>query len=102
MLNISRCGASSDPCETPRPPVTAAPLHALQWLCIPFAWNNKAVGKVSAEDMDWIGAVDGRWGYYIDYSLLLIFGGIPWQVSGGPQRRPRGRSAAEMRPRRVV
>ncbi|XP_043211528.1 high-affinity choline transporter 1-like isoform X2 [Amphibalanus amphitrite] len=50
------------------------------WLCIPFAWNHEAVGKVEPEDMDWIGSVDGKWGYYFDYSLLLIFGGIPWQV----------------------
>ena len=30
---------------------------------------------------DWIGKVDKRYGmYYADFMLLLIFGGIPWQV----------------------
>lgn len=50
------------------------------WLCIPFAWNHPAVGKVSPTEMDWMGAVGNQWGYYIDYGLLLVFGGIPWQV----------------------
>ena len=59
------------------------PLAAPQWLCIPFAWNHEAVGQVTAEEMDWVGSVDGRWGYYVDYSLLLVFGGIPWQVRTG-------------------
>jgi len=32
-------------------------------------------------DVDWIGKVkpEEYW-YYVDYGLLLIFGGIPWQV----------------------
>lgn len=32
-------------------------------------------------DVDWIGEVqsDEYWSY-VDYGLLLIFGGIPWQV----------------------
>lgn len=30
---------------------------------------------------DWIGTVKPEeYGFYLDYGLLLIFGGIPWQV----------------------
>ncbi|XP_061397365.1 high-affinity choline transporter 1 [Musca vetustissima] len=51
------------------------------WMCIPFAWANDHVKSLSSMDVDWIGHVDPdqRW-FYIDYGLLLIFGGIPWQV----------------------
>lgn len=51
------------------------------WMCIPFAWTNDHVKSLSSMEVDWIGEVDPReqW-YYIDYGLLLIFGGIPWQV----------------------
>lgn len=51
------------------------------WMCIPFAWANDHVKSLSSMEVDWIGEVDPReqW-YYIDYGLLLIFGGIPWQV----------------------
>lgn len=32
-------------------------------------------------DVDWIGEVkSGEYWSYLDYGLLLIFGGIPWQV----------------------
>ncbi|XP_076044119.1 choline transporter isoform X2 [Oratosquilla oratoria] len=51
------------------------------WLCIPFAWNHPAVGEVIDSQQDWIGEVpSNQWGLYADYCLLLIFGGIPWQV----------------------
>ncbi|XP_050719785.1 high-affinity choline transporter 1-like isoform X1 [Eriocheir sinensis] len=51
------------------------------WLCIPFAWNHPAVGDVINTDKDWIGAVPTKQlGLYFDYCLLLVFGGIPWQV----------------------
>lgn len=51
------------------------------WMCIPFAWANEHVKSLSDMDVDWIGSVSAeeQW-YYIDYGLLLIFGGIPWQV----------------------
>ncbi|KAK4290189.1 hypothetical protein Pmani_036896 [Petrolisthes manimaculis] len=53
----------------------------LQWLCIPFAWNHPAVGDVISQEKDWIGEVPkDQMGLYFDYCLLLIFGGIPWQV----------------------
>ena len=50
-------------------------------MCIPFAMFNEHVGSLTSQDVDWIGSVDRREiGYYIDYGLLLVFGGIPWQV----------------------
>ncbi|XP_055325569.1 high-affinity choline transporter 1 [Sitodiplosis mosellana] len=51
------------------------------WMCIPFAWANDHVKSLSSMEVDWIGEVDPKeqW-FYIDYGLLLIFGGIPWQV----------------------
>lgn len=51
------------------------------WMCIPFAWGNEHVKSLSSMDVDWIGSVEPKeqW-YYIDYGLLLVFGGIPWQV----------------------
>lgn len=51
------------------------------WMCIPFAWSNDHVRSLSDMDVDWIGYVEPkqRW-FYIDYGLLLVFGGIPWQV----------------------
>jgi high affinity choline transporter 7 len=43
---------------------------------------NEHVGSLSPEDVDWIGRVEpSEYFYYMDYGLLLIFGGIPWQVS---------------------
>lgn len=50
-------------------------------MCIPFAWGNPKVLPLSSMDVDWIGRVDPKeyWSY-ADYGLLLIFGGIPWQV----------------------
>ncbi|PSN41115.1 High-affinity choline transporter 1 [Blattella germanica] len=51
------------------------------WMCIPFAMYNEHVGSLSPEVVDWIGSVDSaEYFYYIDYGLLLVFGGIPWQV----------------------
>ncbi|XP_060526404.1 high-affinity choline transporter 1 [Cylas formicarius] len=51
------------------------------WMCIPFAWTNEHVQSLSSMDVDWIGKVETVDLFsYIDYGLLLIFGGIPWQV----------------------
>lgn len=51
------------------------------WMCIPFAWANEHVQSLSSMDVDWVGSIDKKdYWYYIDYGLLLIFGGIPWQV----------------------
>lgn len=51
------------------------------WMCIPFAWSNEHVTSLSSMDVDWIGSVSRKeLFFYIDYGLLLVFGGIPWQV----------------------
>ncbi|GBP47410.1 High-affinity choline transporter 1 [Eumeta japonica] len=51
------------------------------WMCIPFAWANPHVKPLSSMDVDWIGEVKSEYyWFYIDYGLLLVFGGIPWQV----------------------
>ncbi|XP_048524061.1 high-affinity choline transporter 1 [Dendroctonus ponderosae] len=51
------------------------------WMCIPFAWTNEHVQSLSSMDYDWIGKVESEDLFsYIDYGLLLVFGGIPWQV----------------------
>ncbi|KAI0213393.1 High-affinity choline transporter 1 [Lamellibrachia satsuma] len=56
------------------------------WLCIPFAWTHSAVTSIvetSRNSNDtWLGAwPQDYWiGNYVDSALLLIFGGIPWQV----------------------
>ncbi|KAK6645183.1 hypothetical protein RUM43_001459 [Polyplax serrata] len=50
------------------------------WMCIPFAWMNEKVQPLSSQDVDWIGVVpSSQIFYYLDYGLLLILGGIPWQ-----------------------
>lgn len=50
-------------------------------MCIPFAWAHKDVKPLSSMEVDWIGSVNPEeYWYYLDYGLLLIFGGIPWQV----------------------
>jgi high affinity choline transporter 7 len=49
---------------------------------------NEHVGSLSPDVVDWIGRVEpSEYYYYIDYGLLLIFGGIPWQVSRKLSRR---------------
>ncbi|KAI4498785.1 hypothetical protein M0802_005960 [Mischocyttarus mexicanus] len=51
------------------------------WMCIPFAWTNPKVQPLSSMDVDWIGEVEpDQYFLYVDNGLLLIFGGIPWQV----------------------
>lgn len=53
-----------------------------QWLCVPFAMTNDLVENISVNSStEWIKEVDPVFvGVYIDSFLLLIFGGLPWQV----------------------
>ena len=53
-----------------------------QWLVIPFAMTNDAVTDISVNYTTvWIKEVNRRhWGYYIDSYLLIILGGMGWQV----------------------
>ncbi|KAL5016854.1 hypothetical protein ScPMuIL_006443 [Solemya velum] len=52
------------------------------WLSFPFALNHDAVNdiKVNATE-NWVKSLDDPYvGLYVDTYLLLILGGIPWQV----------------------
>ncbi|KAL5015962.1 hypothetical protein ScPMuIL_005551 [Solemya velum] len=52
------------------------------WLSFPFAINHDAVHdiKVNATE-NWVKSLDAEYvGLYVDAYLLLILGGIPWQV----------------------
>lgn len=52
-----------------------------QWISIPFTLTHPAVSSISPSNVDWVGSVPSEyWGQYFDYGMLLIFGGIPWQV----------------------
>ncbi|XP_061181009.1 high-affinity choline transporter 1-like isoform X1 [Saccostrea echinata] len=52
------------------------------WITIPFAMTNEHVGDIAVNASSlWIKSIDPQYtGVYIDGMLLLIFGGIPWQV----------------------
>ncbi|ELU16697.1 hypothetical protein CAPTEDRAFT_113629 [Capitella teleta] len=56
------------------------------WLCVPFALTHEAVSSISSTaggPDGWLGEdnLSGKFiGLYIDSGLLLVFGGIPWQV----------------------
>ncbi|XP_027208714.1 high-affinity choline transporter 1 [Penaeus vannamei] len=54
------------------------------WISIPFALMHEAVGSLSLNETDWLGSIDADtpwvWGEWTDFAVLLIFGGIPWQV----------------------
>ena len=51
------------------------------WLSIPFAMTHSAVSSITTSKETWIGKWDMKFtGVWVDYALLLIFGGIPWQV----------------------
>lgn len=53
-----------------------------QWLTIPFAMANEATTNIGFNaTTKWVKDLDPKYtGSYIDSYLLLIFGGIPWQV----------------------
>jgi high affinity choline transporter 7 len=43
---------------------------------------NEHVLPLNSQEVDWIGEVKPEeYGFYLDYGLLLILGGIPWQVN---------------------
>jgi len=56
------------------------------FLALPFAMTHPAVNHIYAEKQEdgvtpaWYGHVDAhKWGKWVDYALLCLFGGIPWQ-----------------------
>ncbi|KAK4017954.1 hypothetical protein OUZ56_000028 [Daphnia magna] len=51
-------------------------------LCVPFAWSNPAVDMSSTSPATWGGTIETHnIGVYTENYLLLIMGGIPWQLS---------------------
>ena len=54
-----------------------------QVFCIPFVWTHPSVSSEPMSEIDWVGTVPvASMASYIDVYLLVIFGGIPWQVTG--------------------
>ena len=51
------------------------------WLSIPYSLENPAVKSMSSDIHDWVGTIPSdEIGIYIDQGLLLMLGGVPWQV----------------------
>ncbi|CAF1211653.1 unnamed protein product [Adineta ricciae] len=51
------------------------------WIAVPFAMSHQGVGSIVSTWPEWRGQIgDTQWVEWIDSMLLLIFGGIPWQV----------------------
>eukprot|EP00795_Rhopilema_esculentum_P010376 gene10376-19077_t len=51
------------------------------WITIPFAMTNKHVKKIATTSSTWVGTYDDKYtGEWLDYAMLLCFGGVPWQV----------------------
>ncbi|XP_027052790.1 high-affinity choline transporter 1-like isoform X1 [Pocillopora damicornis] len=51
------------------------------WLSIPFAMTHKAVRSISEDSGKWLGEIPtDQIGVWLDYALLLIWGGLPWQI----------------------
>ncbi|XP_071532041.1 high-affinity choline transporter 1-like [Panulirus ornatus] len=54
------------------------------WITVPFAMQHQAVGSLNPNVTDWVGSIPEEtpwvWGEWTDFAVLLIFGGIPWQV----------------------
>ena len=70
-MSNSRCAAARLPCH-------------FQWFSIPFAMSHEAFTTLALSENDWIGSVESHWaGVWFDYAMLLICGGIPWQVRAG-------------------
>lgn len=51
------------------------------WLTVPFALSNDLVENITDTKSEWLGSLHGaKVGKWLDYAMLLICGGIPWQV----------------------
>ncbi|VDK50642.1 unnamed protein product [Gongylonema pulchrum] len=52
------------------------------WVCVPAALLQDKTKDISRNAADWIGTIGGfkETTLWIDCMLLLVFGGIPWQV----------------------
>ena len=58
-------------------------MKLIQVFSIPFAWSNDAVKPISSlTSVEIYGEIPEGYGWnYTDAMLMLIFGGIPWQVT---------------------
>lgn len=60
---------------------TYVDIQIIKILCVPFAWNNPAVDMENISPATWGGTIKTHEiGIYTENYLLLIMGGIPWQV----------------------
>ncbi|CAH3022734.1 unnamed protein product, partial [Porites evermanni] len=51
------------------------------WISVPFAMTNPAVSSISVDSKEWVGELSvEQLGPWMDYALLLMFGGMPWQI----------------------
>ncbi|XP_033119494.1 high-affinity choline transporter 1-like isoform X2 [Anneissia japonica] len=51
------------------------------WICLPFALTSEYVEPISESKSEWLGEWDSKYtGVWLDSALLLMLGGIPWQV----------------------
>nr|AKN21420.1 slc5a-5 [Schmidtea mediterranea] len=52
------------------------------WLAVPFAMMNKNVESIAKTSSRWMGSAipNEKIAIYIDSALMLVMGGIPWQV----------------------
>ncbi|CAJ0568543.1 unnamed protein product, partial [Mesorhabditis spiculigera] len=52
------------------------------WVCVPAALLQGKTASITRNYSEWIGDVGGfrEWALWWDCMLLLVFGGIPWQV----------------------
>ncbi|XP_063716086.1 high-affinity choline transporter 1-like [Symsagittifera roscoffensis] len=51
------------------------------WICVPFALGNEHVKPIMETWPEWKGEFEWKQaGHWLDIALLLMFGGIPWQV----------------------
>jgi len=51
------------------------------WITIPFAMTNSHTVKIAKTSSSWVGTFDQKYtGEWLDFTLLLCFGGVPWQV----------------------
>lgn len=82
MLMKSKAVARPDRADHPSPFHARFFLFHKKVLCVPFAWYNPVVDKEAlAVPGSWEGVVEPyNIGVYIENYLLLVIGGIPWQV----------------------
>eukprot|EP00057_Strongylocentrotus_purpuratus_P019526 XP_011674000.1 PREDICTED: LOW QUALITY PROTEIN: high-affinity choline transporter 1 [Strongylocentrotus purpuratus] len=50
------------------------------WFCVPFVMTNEHAAPITSTSSEWIGTIDpSDAGIWIDFTMLLLLGGITWQ-----------------------